>query len=413
MDQNNMVKSRLGLLAAGLLCSSAVFAQNLTPQLKINGFATAGIAWLDKDSAGWGTNALGTPVYYDGAAYMQNSYGRAGITRDANTNFDSVLGLQFDYQVNDSTNLITQLVAKGQSQDGYKVQADWAYIRYALNDNWVARFGRVGFPGFMYSDSMLIGYAHPWVRPPTEVYANTPVPSVQGADITYRHDMNDWALSTQLMLGNAQTSDGRLTLQNVASLYFTLSRENFTLRAGHMNFTLQNNVSLAPLPNFNPTSNSNFSSIGMLYDDNDWLFASEVVQQKVASWPADFNAGYVTFGHYFGKFLPYVNYGNIHTLGSVDKTLNGINTRPSSVFAQSSYSAGLRFDPKPGFCLKAQVDHIMPSSTDGIFRFPSFPTATSTSGQTQLPGTGALGGAATLPALHSTNLFSLTASVAF
>jgi hypothetical protein len=261
----------------------------------------------------------------------------------------------------------------------------------------------------MYSDSMQVGYAHPWVRPPAEVYANTPVPSMQGVDLTHRYSMGEWELHTQLLLGNGQTSDARLTLENAASLYFTLSRENLTLRAGHVNFSLQNNVSLAPLPNLNGGRGNAFSSIGMLYDDNNWLLASEVVQQKVASWPADFNAGYITFGHYFGKYLPYVNYGNIHTVGDVDKTLNGINTRPSSVFAQSSYSLGLRYDPKPGFCLKAQVDHIMPSSVDGIFRFPT-PAAT---GPTQLPGTGALGGAATLPPLHSTNLFSLTASVAF
>ncbi len=402
-----MTKSYLCLFAAGLLLPIGALAENLSPQLKLNGYATAGVAWLDDDSGG--------------AAYMQNSYGRAGITEDINTKFDSVVGIQLDYQVNEQTNLVTQLVAQGQRN--FDIQADWAYIRYAFNDNWIGRAGRLGFPGFMYSDSMLIGHSYPWARLPAEVYANTPVPSVQGADITYRTHVGDWMLSGQLFGGNAETSDGRLGLDNVASAYVSASTDNLTLRAGYINFTLANKVSLAPLPNLDVSKDSSFSSYGMIYDNNQWLLAAELVQQRVHDWPADFDAGYVTVGHYFGKWLPYMTWSKIDTIGETYKTkaaIGGtpvpvgtpINTRPASIFEQTTYSAGVRYDPKPGLSLKFQVDHITDIGRyDGIFRFPG---AANTGYDPKNPAyISALLGAASIPQASSTNLYSITANVAF
>lgn len=389
-----MTQARLYALAAGLLLCSAASAENVTPQLKMNGFATAGVAWLDEDSGGGN---------HGPASYMQNSYGRQGISEDINTKFDSVVGLQFDYAVNDQTNLVTQLVARGQNQNSYQIQAEWAYIRYQLAEDWVVRGGRFSFPGFMFSDSMLIGYSHPWVRPPAEVYANTPVPSVQGLDVLYRKNVGDWTLGAQLFGGNADTSDGRLGLQNMGTLYLTATHDDLTIRGGHATFKLVNNVSLAPLQNLDSGGASGFSSLGMLFDNNEWLLAGEVVRQHVKDWPADFVAGYLTFGHYFGQWLPYATWSKIDTQGEVGKTQGPLNLRPSSIFEQTTYSLGLRYDPKPRFCIKAQIDHVTDiGKYDGIFRF------------TQTTGSGALiaGPAAPFP-LKSANLYSLTASVVF
>ncbi|HET8730360.1 MAG TPA: hypothetical protein VFM34_04550 [Moraxellaceae bacterium] len=397
-----MIAPRLCLLTAGLLLGSAACAENITPNLKMNGFATAGIARLDDDSGGY--------------RYMQNSYGRAGISEKLNTTFDSVIGLQFDYQVNDDTNLVTQLVGRGQndssgngasSQNTFAVNADWAYIRYRINDSWYARAGRMGFPGFMVSDSMLIGHAHPWVRPPAEVYANTPVASIQAFDINNRQDLGSWALSTQLAVGTAQTNDGRLNLDDVTSLYFTLENDNLTLRAGGMNFKLSNNVSLAPLPNLDDRKYSHFVSAGFTYDNNVWLLNGEFVQQAVQGWPVDFNAGYFTVGHYFGRWLPYTYWAKIDTLGDKNKTQLGvINTRPSSIMEQSTVALGLRFDPKPGLSLKAQVDHIYDiGKYDGIFRYPS--------AGAPYPGVAAILVNQSLPQIKDANLYSFTVNVAF
>lgn len=396
-----MIKQRLCLLTAGLLLGSGALAENVTPNLKINGFATAGAAWLEDDSTGY--------------LYMQNSYGRAGIGEGINTKFDSVIGLQLDYQVNDSTNLVTQLVGRGQnqssadgksSQNSFQINADWAYIRYSISDSWFARAGRLGFPGFMISDSMLIGHAHPWVRPPAEVYANTPVPSVQGADLNYRHHFNGWALDVQLMGGNAETSDSRLLLQNTGALYFTLSNDDLMLRAGGVTFELENNVSLAPLAHLDDRKASQFVSAGFIYDNGSWLLNGEFVQQRVEGWPADFDAGYVTAGHYFGRWLPYAYWAKIDTLGDSQKTQGPINTRPASIFEQSTVALGLRYDPKPGLSLKAQIDRIYDvGDYDGIFRYPN--------AGAPFPGIGGIPVGVTLPQIKDTNLYSLTANVAF
>lgn len=408
-----MLKPRHCLLTAGLFLSSASLAASITPELKINGFATAGVAWLDDNLSGMGTTAAGVPQRYT-AHYMQNSYGRIGISEEFNTKYDSVAGLQFDYQVNEQTNMVLQMVGKGQF-DSFKPQAEWAYIRYAMSENWIARAGRVGFQGFMISDSMQVGHSYVWARPPAEVYANTPVASSQGLDITYRQGMGDWMFNAELFGGAADTTDGRLAIQDIVSLYLTLSHENLTVRGGALRFNLANNIALAPLPNLDDRRSGRFGSVGFMYDDGKWVFNGEFVQQRVIDWPADFDAGYVTLGYHFGRFLPYVYWAKIDTVNDDGKTVASIgptppaatpiNTRPSSIFEQTTYAVGLRFDPKPGVSLKAQAEHITGMDDfNGMFRFT--PGA-------QSQAVSATVGAQVLPELKSTNLFSLNINVAF
>ena len=73
---------------------------------------------------------------------------------------------------------------------------------------------------------------------------------------------------------------------------------------------------------------------------------------------------------------------------------------------QSTVALGLRFDPKPGLSLKAQVDHIYDiGKYDGIFRYPS--------AGAPYPGTAAILLGQRLPQIKDANLYSFTVNVAF
>lgn len=370
-----MPKFRLCALAAGVLLCHAAHAENVTPQLKINGFATAAASFLSNDSGG--------------AKYMENSYGRAGIGEDVNTDFDSLLGLQLDYQANDKTNMVVQLEAMGQKQ--YSVEASWAYIRYQLSDEWAARAGRVSFPGFMYSDTMDVGNAYPWVRTPPEVYSSTPVKSLEGVEALWHHGIGAWTAGAQLTLASGHATDNSFTLQNVGSVALTLTNNDLLLRIcrlqgqlnSHFNKTLSSNAAANAALNaaldFHD-ADASFTSAGFTYDDNNWMAQGEIVAQRVDGWAADFNAGYVTAGHYFGHWLPFLSWQQIHTVNLKDKDVPvpaisptfTLPTEAFSVFDQSSISAGLRVDPRPNLSVKFQVDHIYDfHGSGGLFRFPT------------------------------------------
>lgn len=403
-----MTKRQLCLLMGGLLLSPAVLAEDLTPQLKLNGFATAGATWLDNNNGG---------------AYLENSYGRAGITENVNTSYDTVAGLQFDYQVNDKTDLVTQLVASG--AEDFKISTTWAYIRYELDNNWSFRAGRIGFAGFMYSDTINVGHSYPWVRPPAEVYASTPLNSLQGVGANYRTNFGDWTFNGELWGGAGASTGNVFRLDNARMAVASLSTSDLLLRLSYTAATLDSHFNLPLNANSNVNAQLNysidfhdieasFSDFGFLYDNSAWLLGGEVALQKTETWPADFLGGYLTAGHYFGKVLPYLTWGKVDTLNSDNKVVGaklmpasmGTNALPAgypiplyhvSMYEQETYSAGLRWDVRSGLSLKAQVDHIMPKGQyDGIFRFPN----------------GALPAAAPRH-IEDTNLYSLTANVVF
>lgn len=115
----------LAVLPALLAGSLPLHAENLTPNLKFNGFASAMVSVLDDDQGG---------------SYIPDFYGYPGISETANAGLESNIGLQFDYRVNDKVNVVTQLVAQG--RNNYNVGAEWAYIGYQINDQLRFRAGR-------------------------------------------------------------------------------------------------------------------------------------------------------------------------------------------------------------------------------------------------------------------------------
>ncbi len=201
-------------LCTALLATSA-YAESLSPNLQLNGYATAGAALLDDDQQG---------------AYLSNIFGRTGIGDTANTSYDSVMGLQLNYQVNEATQLVTQLVAKGREE--YDVGADWAYIAYRLNHQFTVRGGRFGLPIYMYSDTLRIGQAYPWARLPVEIYSKLPVENLQGLDLLYSQALGDWQLNAQAILGSSDSEIFKV--KNMRGLVLGTNYDDLSLRASRM-----------------------------------------------------------------------------------------------------------------------------------------------------------------------------------
>lgn len=377
----------LALAVALAAAGSTALAEGIdSSKLKINGFATAGASFATKDFNG----------IYLGSAFEPT----AGVDQDGSYNNDNVLGIQLSYALDDSFDLVGQLVATGRSD--YQTAADWAYIAYRYNDRLRLRAGRFAAPYFMYSESLKVGQAYPWARTPSELYAGIPVSSTDGFDALYRQPLGDWNLDFQLTLGGSAEEYAKV--KNTHGLNISLSNGSLTLRAGYSASNIDLNLGKNPFGSstaqlgylFNTygvdldarNGDASFADVGTIYDDGDWFLAAEYGQLRLEGFLPDTDAGYVSVGHYFGKWLPYVMFSKVNTV-KADECIAALAPAVTNAFAssipngmtvagaayvscqgteQTSYTAGFRYDVNRRVSAKLEVDHVTDfHNTPGLF----------------------------------------------
>lgn len=363
------------LMHAGLVTALAIlpfpaFAENITPNLKFNGFATASTAWLDNDQGG---------------EYLRDLRGHSGFTESPDFGLESLIGVQFDYLVNDQTHVTTQLLSKGRND--YNTQAEWAYISRTLTDNLTLRAGRFTLPLYMYSESIHVGQSYPWVRLPVETYERGAITNFDGVDLLHRQQLGDWNLNTRVLTGSADTklSFGGLDvvgkLKSVAGINLNLSNDNLTLRAGYvegkLDVTMPVGYGLSALDIKDEPIG--FAGLGAMYDDGQWFLASELSHFRMGGWWPDSDSGYVSVGHHAGKWLPYVTASKANTLKFDECVAIG----PLCSFVtphyreQTTYALGVNYALSPTVSLKGQVDHVTDfNNSTGYFFSDSAPSTT-------------------------------------
>ena len=200
--------------ALSLLTAMAVLVPTAhANDLNINGFLSVGANILDDDKASI-----------------------AGADNQGGFKQDTVLGLQVQKQINDTTSATGQLVSRG--SDDYSTEAAWAFVTYAANDDLDLRMGRLRIPFFQYSDFLEVGYAFNWVRPPSEVY-RVPFSSLDGIDLTQRFSSGNIDGSVQVYYGRFDgefdTGDDQYNsdFRNFAGVAFSANMGNFGTRLSY------------------------------------------------------------------------------------------------------------------------------------------------------------------------------------
>lgn len=195
------------------LLAIAISSPTMASELNVNGFLSVGASMLDENKASI-----------------------AGADNQGGFKQDTVLGLQIQKQVNDSTSATGQLVSRG--SDDYATEAAWAFVTYAANDDLDVRMGRLRIPFFYYSDFLEVGYAFNWVRPPEEVY-RIPFSSIDGFDISQRFSSGSIDGSVQFYYGRYQgpfkTSDATYTAdyRNFTGLALNTNMGDFGARLSY------------------------------------------------------------------------------------------------------------------------------------------------------------------------------------
>jgi len=310
------------LFLAFLACTQLVRADDLT----VSGFGTLGYSHEGQDRIG----------------FMRNATQPVSTSTNGSFLSDSSLGLQLNYSPVPQFEAVAQIVARDKQNMSFGNSVEWAFLAWHPNEAVDLRAGRMGLDIFLLSDYRNLGFAQPWVRPPTEFYGWIPFFSINGADAAYNFRSGDTRWRIKAQVGNSSSdipldssNAFRFKADNIRDITVQAERGPWQFKAGYSaftagsqpaNFTPVNNglASIAGNP-FAPPAirneaanlNSGFwlqgadvryGSVGVIYDDSTWLMQGEFahISSDSRMLPTG-NTGYATVGRRFGMLMPYLS----------------------------------------------------------------------------------------------------------
>lgn len=131
------------------------------PTISVHGFGTFGAVRSDQDEA---------DVVSD--TFLQPN--GAGHTSRWHSGVDSKIGGQVEAAFSNEFSAVLQIVSKHRYDNSWTPEVEWANVKYQFTPGLSVRVGRTVAPTFMQSDTALVGYANPWVRPPRRCTAWSP-----------------------------------------------------------------------------------------------------------------------------------------------------------------------------------------------------------------------------------------------
>jgi len=385
------------ILAALVLPLAIASAHAQNTGVRISGFGTGALTFTDSDKA----------------EFARPNQTR-GVGKDPRTGVDSNLGLQADYSVNEWLSLTGQGLVRKDGEDNFGAELSWAFAKVKLSDELSVRVGRMGLPAFMISDYRNVGYANTFLRPPSEVYSQVPLNSVDGADLTWSREIADTAFTAQFAIGRSKTpltGNAHADATDIRALSLTAERGPFTLRFGRTEakVTIDDSASLNTLVSTfdnagnafrisqlndiarlveNKKKQGTFTSIGLGLDWNNWVAQTEYAKRKLPGISDATDSWYAMAGYRFGKLLPYYTHAKLAvksslvnpvptacaagapaacsaTVRTLRNTVDSLRTS-SLGGSQSTDTLGLRWDFASSADIKFQVDRIKPEGR-GLF----------------------------------------------
>jgi hypothetical protein len=370
-------------LAATLWNAASAGANTEDPaasMFSFSGFGTLGVVHSTESQADFSAN-----IFQDNGA---------GYTRSWSPGVDSRIGAQVIATVSPELSAVLQLVSEQNSDGTYWPRVEWANIKYQFTPDFSVRVGRSILPGFLFSDTRLVGYTYPWVRPPVELYCLNPVDANDGVDLNYRLHAGELVDRIQ---GNFGTSNSKLpnnegTVRGRNSWGFTNTTEYdaFTVlvsfQASHLSSTAIDPLfdafgqfgaqGIAIANHYNDDNKLvEIEDVGATYDSGRWLLISEWSHANTHSFLGNQTAWYTSGGYRMRKFMPYITYAQVSAVGGTQSpglSLTGLSPAAASFAAglnaglssvlemiadQKTVSAGGRWDFTKNFDLKLQVDH--------------------------------------------------------
>ncbi len=348
------------------------------PDYRLSGFATFGLVTSDHDSLGFRRD-------------LTQEEGVAGGDIDWKT--DSLVGLQWQARWSPKFDATLQVVAKDRFKNTLENSIEWAFIRYRPVDGLDFRVGRLGSDLFMLSEYRQVGYAFPWVRPPTDYYGLMSLYHFDGVDVSKRFDLAGGTLNVKVFYGNSDEEypvndeSGRSVRMDIspAGLALNLEWQDWEWRYTYADVSINNNTaspltdalqSVTPLwPEAGALAQEIstdgksmiYHELGVAYDNNTWWAQAEATDLSSDSLLAPNSRHfYVSVGRRFGPF-------SIFGLGGIaaqtedapaispppgaEQLAGAVSASIASIrLEQDSIGLGARWNFRPKMALKIQAN---------------------------------------------------------
>jgi len=342
---------RLAVAATALL-----FVLPATAEQEIGGIGLSGSGFLTLAAgkiiggdAQQDFNGYRAPMYVadyaQGGVYESGSWSMRPVSR---------LGLQGTAVFDPRLSLTGQAVARG-ARDG-KVNLEWIYGNYAINDELTLQAGRKRLPLFYYSESQDVGFSYPWVHLPPGQYG-WEIVNYNGANLLYRGQWGAWSAGMNVLAGNETRTDngfwkiynGKDTRTdsrwtNILGADLSLTRDWFETRAAYIQSDIQDR---REGDDYSPKARQRIYSLSFRIDYRDWLVHNEYLYMDRKPVGEEDYSYLIGVGYRMGKWLPMLTY-NRYWQRLADTSSN---EERWSVLALS-----LRYELTPTSAVKVQLD---------------------------------------------------------
>lgn len=319
---------------------------------------------------------------------------------------DTLFALQGRANLSDDLSITTQLMSRG--DDNFSLGIEWAYLQYQINEAWNINAGKLRLPFYSYSDSLDVAYSYHWLRPPQAVY-RVPFSNYTGVSVQNNLFIGDVLINSQFIVGSLSDdmtfagADADADVEDIVGISASVNYHNWALRGGYFHsgsttLTIhdpQFNGLLGALFNagFANTAidlmvheqRTTFSSVGLTFDNFDWVFTSEYTVLDVEdSFLAKQRSFYLSLGKRIGNWTPHITYaGTRDQAASIETSAlpEPLNTAVHSFVSGNAQrsnmtSVGVRYDLRPGVALKFDLTHVDDKAFDNRSNVVSFAVQT-------------------------------------
>ena len=293
-------------------------------------WAAPSMADMQYKFSGFGTlGAVKTTT--DDTEFRQSIQQYSGAGKKFDLGVDSRLAAQGSAIFSNGVTLTAQVLGARLGDEDFNMGFEWLYAQYTGIEGLDLKAGRVVLPAFLVSDSRLVGYALPWVRVPTLVYAMMPLSHVDGEQATYRHAIGSAIATVQFTGGRATTlvrgtqtigpvgaeTLGDAKASGIVGLNASLEWGDWTFRVSQIKDKTELTQSFT-YPAFVPfvggtqrtdslPFHDKFQEIGLQYDDGKIVVMAEQVKRSTKDEKVQVaKSWYLAGGYRFGPVMPYV-----------------------------------------------------------------------------------------------------------
>lgn len=345
----------------------------------VNGFGTLGAAYSDEERAD-----------YLPAQLLEKGPGRSDQISFA---ADSRAAVQVSARPLDGLSGVVQVIAEQRPDGSYAPHFEWVNLQYAVTPDLDVRVGRTLLNPFLASAYRKVGYAMPWVRPPTEVYRLSPITTNDGVDLTWQIEQAGIGYRIHGYYGSSEFhySDVEVEAKHSRGVAGTLTRGPLSINLAwqRADITVDTFESLAgALRQFGPVgstladryvasgSAAEVVTAGIGFDPGRYFLMAEWASMDGSPMLSLDSAWYLSGGYRFRGFTPYLTFARSNGPGPSDVPdlpLAGLPPEVAAIGAvlnaqldestaltpvQETVSAGLRWDAFDRVAFKLQYDRV-------------------------------------------------------